>query len=116
MKEDLPRIRYANPSINVYVDKKPKTKEETWNPEMVVELRAQLTLSHSSFLFNVPADNGGVHRLNMGGKWSTTIFSELMDVSAGPWWRKWKASMPPPPTIEPAPKPRATTGAAAVLP
>ena len=38
MKEDLPRIRYANPAIDIFVDKKLKTKEETWDPEMVVEL------------------------------------------------------------------------------
>ena len=40
VKEDLPRIRYANPAIEIEVNKLPKAKEETWKPEMVVELSA----------------------------------------------------------------------------
>lgn len=40
VKEDLPRIRYANPTIDIEVNKPLKTKEETWRPEMVVELSA----------------------------------------------------------------------------
>ena len=38
MQDDLPRIRYANPRMNIAVDKKYKTKEEMWKPELVVEL------------------------------------------------------------------------------
>lgn len=48
VKEDLPRIRYANPAIDIQVTKLLKTKEETWKPEMVVELSAFLLLA--SFL------------------------------------------------------------------
>ena len=48
VKEDLPRIRYANPAIDIQVTKLLKTKEETWKPEMVVELSACLLLA--SFL------------------------------------------------------------------
>lgn len=53
VKNDLPRIRYANPRLEIEVDKIPKTKEESWKPEMTVELRACLrfvyTTSHMLF-------------------------------------------------------------------
>lgn len=39
VKEDLPRIRYANPDLNIKVTKLRKTPEERWDPEMQVELR-----------------------------------------------------------------------------
>jgi Mitochondrial ribosomal protein L51 / S25 / CI-B8 domain len=37
LKEDLPRIQYANPKINVQVNKLVKIKEETWQPELVLD-------------------------------------------------------------------------------
>lgn len=40
VKNDLPKIRYLNPRLDIEVDKPPKTREETWKPEMVVELSA----------------------------------------------------------------------------
>ena len=40
VKEDLPRIRYANPAIDIEVTKMLKSKEDTWKPEMLVELSA----------------------------------------------------------------------------
>ena len=46
VKEDLPRIRYANPTVDIHVNKVQKTKEETLVPEMVVELSACLHASH----------------------------------------------------------------------
>ncbi|RPD70846.1 hypothetical protein L226DRAFT_538661 [Lentinus tigrinus ALCF2SS1-7] len=101
-KEDLPRIRYANPAVDIQVIKPLKTKEETWKPEMVVELK-----------------NGTTHTVDMEGKWSSAIFHELMDLSAGAWWQRWKneqtaaglSTTPPPPPV-----PQKKTGAAAVLP
>ena len=36
----MPRIQYANPTLDISVVKKPKTKEENWNPEMLLTLRA----------------------------------------------------------------------------
>ncbi|KAI0641088.1 hypothetical protein C8Q79DRAFT_1003830 [Trametes meyenii] len=101
VKEDLPRIRYANPTLDIRVDKKLKTKEEAWKPEMVVELK-----------------NGTTHKLDIDGKWSSTIFHDLMDLSAGSWWQKWKkerAAAGEPVTPLP-PSQKAKTGAAAVLP
>ena len=43
VKEDLPRIRYANPAIDIQVTKLLKTKEESWKPEMEVELSASIS-------------------------------------------------------------------------
>ncbi|KAI9065772.1 hypothetical protein FKP32DRAFT_1708564 [Trametes sanguinea] len=99
VKEDLPRIRYANPTVDIHVEKKLKTKEETWNPEMVVELK-----------------NGTTHKLDIGGKWSTAIFNELMEISAGPWWQKWKRERATAGNAATPPPPKPKTGAAAVLP
>jgi hypothetical protein len=37
LKEDLPKIRYANPKIDIQVNKLVKIKEETWQPELVLD-------------------------------------------------------------------------------
>lgn len=39
VKEDLPRIRYVNPTVDIQVNKIPKTPEEVWQPEMAIEFR-----------------------------------------------------------------------------
>lgn len=63
------------------------------------------------------AENGTTHTLDMEGKWSSAIFQELMDLSAGAWWQRWKNEQAAAgrPTIPPPP-PQQKTGAAAVLP
>lgn len=38
LKEELPRIAYANPKLDVRVTRKEHKKETPWKPEMVVEL------------------------------------------------------------------------------
>ena len=40
MKEDLPRIQYANPAVNIQVNKLARTKIDSWKPEMIVETSA----------------------------------------------------------------------------
>ncbi|THH30401.1 hypothetical protein EUX98_g3800 [Antrodiella citrinella] len=72
-KNDLPRIRYANPSVTIEVNKLQKTKEESWKPEMVVELK-----------------DGTSRTLDLDKKWSSTIFEELMDLAGGHPWERWK--------------------------
>ena len=37
LKEEMPRIRYANPKIDIRVHKLPKTMEEAWKPELILE-------------------------------------------------------------------------------
>ncbi|KAG6916921.1 hypothetical protein DXG01_004682 [Tephrocybe rancida] len=73
VKELLPRIRYANPELDIRVQKWRKTKEEAWRPEMELEFT-----------------NGKEETLNMHEKWSTTILKELMEVAGGDPWVKWK--------------------------
>jgi small subunit ribosomal protein S25 len=46
MKEDLPRIRYANPNIGIRVNKLPKTSDEAWKPELVLEFCASHSRLH----------------------------------------------------------------------
>ena len=40
LKEDLPRIRYVNPKLDISVEKKPHTKDDKWAPELVLEFSA----------------------------------------------------------------------------
>ena len=40
VKDELPRIRYANPRLDIQVNKLPKTRQDNWKPELTVELRA----------------------------------------------------------------------------
>lgn len=74
-----------------------------------------------------PPDDGSKKTFTMDGKWSTTIFADLMDAAGTPAWDKWKADrkaakLPivdsPPKSRNPSPPLQTTkkTGAAAVLP
>ncbi|KAG6899336.1 hypothetical protein C0993_011124 [Termitomyces sp. T159_Od127] len=73
VKEQLPRIRWANPDLDIQVEKWRKTKEEAWRPEMEVEFA-----------------DGTQKTIDMHEKWSTTILKELMEVAGGESWTKWK--------------------------
>ncbi|OBZ79426.1 hypothetical protein A0H81_00220, partial [Grifola frondosa] len=139
VKEDLPRIRYANPEIEIQVNKTPKSLSDRWKPEMIIEFSEVDILVAAHLLYAwlaCIADNGTKRTLSMEQKWSSTIFTELMDMTAGTWWAQWKkerieAGLP----IVEEPKPeqkkvphlpsgtaflldpsRPKTGAAAVLP
>ncbi|KAH6905794.1 hypothetical protein BKA70DRAFT_1291095 [Coprinopsis sp. MPI-PUGE-AT-0042] len=73
-KEQLPRIRWANPNIEIEVAKVPKTKDEQWRPELEVHF-----------------ENGTSQTLNLTSKWSSTITKELMDLAGGSPWESYKA-------------------------
>ncbi|KDQ17534.1 hypothetical protein BOTBODRAFT_105474 [Botryobasidium botryosum FD-172 SS1] len=66
LKEELPRIAYANPAIKIAVERRPKTAEEQWDPEIKALL-----------------DNGTTKTINMHMKHSTAILRELLAV--GGW-------------------------------
>ncbi|OCH94216.1 hypothetical protein OBBRIDRAFT_789552 [Obba rivulosa] len=92
VQEELPRIRYANPSLNIEVNKVPKTRKDTWKPEMVVEF-----------------ENGPTQTLSMDHKWSTSIFEQLMELAGGTPWQRWKKERKAaglPLVNEPTPKPK----------
>ncbi|KAG6874139.1 hypothetical protein C0995_005556 [Termitomyces sp. Mi166 len=73
VKDHLPRIRWANPNLDIQVEKWRKTKEEAWRPEMELEFA-----------------DGTQKSIDMHEKWSTTILKELMEVAGGEPWAKWK--------------------------
>ncbi|OAX40471.1 hypothetical protein K503DRAFT_660447, partial [Rhizopogon vinicolor AM-OR11-026] len=75
VKEELRRIRYANPQLSVEVNKLPKTIQDEWKPEMVVEF-----------------EDGAKTTIDMSNKWSTTIAKELMDLAGGDPWKKHKVA------------------------
>ncbi|KAM6497811.1 hypothetical protein JOM56_005759 [Amanita muscaria] len=74
VKEQLPRVRYANPALDIQIEKLRKSPQENWRPELKVE-----------FI------NGPVEIIDMHGKWSTTILKELMDMAGGDLWAQWKS-------------------------
>jgi small subunit ribosomal protein S25 len=41
VKEQLPRIRYANPTLDIQVEKARKAANEVWRPEMEIEFSEQ---------------------------------------------------------------------------
>ncbi|KAI0683331.1 hypothetical protein BC835DRAFT_1296313 [Cytidiella melzeri] len=115
VKNDLPRIQYVNPKLAVEVAKIPKSKDESWKPEMTVELR-----------------DGTQKIIDMDQKWSSSIYEELMEIGGGPAWQQWKEERKAEglPAVEipvPAARPQASssmpfqinplkTGAAVMLP
>lgn len=74
VKEHLPRIRYANPSLDIQVERVKKTQNEVWKPELELVF-----------------DNGRRQTINMHEKWSTAIVKEVMEAAGGDAWQTYKA-------------------------
>jgi len=49
LKEDLPRIRFANPNLDIQVQQAKKTEQEKWRPEIELELGASSINNLSKF-------------------------------------------------------------------
>ncbi|KAF9221296.1 hypothetical protein BS17DRAFT_785682 [Gyrodon lividus] len=75
VKEELPRIRWANPLLDIQVNKVQKKREDVLRPEAVVEFQ-----------------DGTTSTIDMTNKWSTTIAKELMDLAGGDPWKAYKAA------------------------
>ncbi|KAF8439312.1 hypothetical protein L210DRAFT_3541836 [Boletus edulis BED1] len=75
VNEELPRIRWANPLLEIAVHKVPKTREESWAPQATVEF-----------------EDGRTSTLDMSNKWSTTIAKELMNLAGGDPWEAYKSA------------------------
>ncbi|TFK38662.1 hypothetical protein BDQ12DRAFT_683140 [Crucibulum laeve] len=74
VKDQLPRIRYANPDVEIIVERvKEVGKRGAWRPELRVE-------------FN----DGQSRTLDLLEKRSTLIVKELMDVAGGSAWADWQ--------------------------
>ncbi|KAJ7052534.1 hypothetical protein C8F01DRAFT_570171 [Mycena amicta] len=74
LKEQLPRIRFANPDLSIHVRKFNKHLAHDWRPEIQLSFK-----------------DGTTQTLGLHGKWSTTIVREVMDLGASPAWARWKA-------------------------
>ncbi|KAJ7158945.1 hypothetical protein C8R46DRAFT_907265, partial [Mycena filopes] len=74
LKEQLPRIRFANPDMQIHVRRMTKRPYEEWRPELQISFR-----------------DGNTETLNLHSKWSTAIVRELMDLAGAPSWLRWKA-------------------------
>ncbi|KAF8207296.1 hypothetical protein K438DRAFT_1517363, partial [Mycena galopus ATCC 62051] len=74
LKEQLPRIRFANPDLDIQVRKMTKRPQDEWRPQLDVSFR-----------------DGPTQSFNLHGKWSTAIVRELMDSVTSPAWERWKA-------------------------
>jgi len=72
VKDALPRIQWANPSLQVEVDK-------VWKAEGPVKQNIQLTFA-----------SGKTRTIEMDNKWSTAIIRELMEAAGGDPWREYK--------------------------
>jgi len=75
VKEELPRIRWANPLLDIAVQKVPKTRDDTWPPQATIEFQ-----------------DGTTSTIDMSNKWSTTIAKELMDLAGGEPWKTYKSA------------------------
>jgi len=75
VKEELPRIRWANPLLDIQVTKVQKKREDVLRPEAVIEFQ-----------------DGTTSTIDMTNKWSTAIAKELMDLAGGDPWKAYKAA------------------------
>ncbi|KAJ7219974.1 hypothetical protein GGX14DRAFT_584885 [Mycena pura] len=73
LKEQLPRIRYANPDLEIHVRKMAKRPKDEWRPELQLSFH-----------------DGKTQSMNLHAKWSSTIVRELMDTAGSLAWARWK--------------------------
>ena len=86
---------------------------------MVVETSVYLSFCSESRVLNFRCaiESGTTHKVDMEGKWSSAIYTELMDLAAGSWWQKWKQQQATSgPSATRVPPPQKKIGASAVLP
>ncbi|KAI5997395.1 hypothetical protein EDD15DRAFT_2162700 [Pisolithus albus] len=75
VKEELPRIRWTNPALDIQVVKQDEVMREVVRPTMEVEY-----------------ENGTIKTIDMSNKWSTTITKELMDIAGGDAWKAYRTA------------------------
>ncbi|TDL22287.1 hypothetical protein BD410DRAFT_788532 [Rickenella mellea] len=74
VRDDLPRIRYANPTLKIEVNKVKKLKEDKqWKPEIELEFR-----------------DGRKETMDLSNKLSSDIFNQLMASAGGATWNQSK--------------------------
>lgn len=96
VKEELPRIRWANPLVEIAVRRVPKTRDEQWAPQATVEFRGSFPFVFfalgqlNSWVYLI--EDGTTTTIDMSNKWSTTISKELMDLAGGDPWKAYKSA------------------------
>ncbi|VDC07023.1 unnamed protein product [Peniophora sp. CBMAI 1063] len=100
VKEELPRIRYANPRLEITVEKKEKKEGEAWPATIELAYADGATETHA-----------------LTESWSTDILTRVLDAGAGDGWKRWKETraaqgLPPldPPVVQPPPPPKTKYG------
>ncbi|KAI6104742.1 hypothetical protein EDD16DRAFT_1492305 [Pisolithus croceorrhizus] len=87
VKEELPRIRWANPALDIQVVKagaaKPQTREQGEQQDEVTRKVVRPTME-------LEYENGTIKTMDISHKWSTTITKELMDVAGGDAWKAYR--------------------------
>ncbi|KLO17531.1 hypothetical protein SCHPADRAFT_846291 [Schizopora paradoxa] len=73
LKDDIPKIRYANQDLNIHINRVPKSADGSHKPEMKLDFK-----------------DGKTQDIDMHLKWSTSIFEELMDSAGGDRWQRYK--------------------------
>ena len=100
MKEQLPRIRWANPLLDIHIINTPKEGEDELpvQPELLVEYgKFYITINLvycMTYLWQhcAVSENGASRTINLSKKWSTTIVKELMDLAGGDAWKAYKSA------------------------
>jgi small subunit ribosomal protein S25 len=88
VQEDLPRIRYANPDLDIDVIKWRKEKNDHWRPELEVKFGSSFPASKWPLLStDLPTDGGRVKIVDMDAKTSSTILKEVMSIAGGDPWK-----------------------------
>lgn len=119
IKEELPRIRYANPRLEISVEKKEKKEGEAW--PATIELAYGMynifrqTVERDSSCVSVADGATETHALTESV--ATDILTRVLDAGAGDGWKRWKETraaqgLPPldPPVVLPPPPPKTKYG------
>lgn len=89
VKEELPRIRWANPALDIQVVKagtaQAQTREGQGEQQDVMRKVVRPTME-------VEYENGIIKTIDMSHKWSTTITKELMGVAGGDAWKAYRTA------------------------
>ena len=95
LKEDLPRIAYANPNVVYRVDKSRQlTIEKPWAPSLQLEFGESSALLRFLLWTNRGIVDGTKHDIEVDGKQSGEIMKQVMKIAGGSTVDKQKATAP----------------------
>lgn len=93
VKDELPRIRWANPALDIQVVRAgSSTKTQTHEGRGQEEQQDEVTRGIARPEMEVEYENGATKTIDMSHKWSTAITKELMDIAGGDAWKAYRAA------------------------